>query len=68
MIITNGVYVGMTKPQYEAYEAAKKAASEERNAKMHQRRPRQTPRKPHKRTGLGPIQLRRGYQPPPRNK
>lgn len=60
---TNGVYFGVTKEQYDAIEAEKQAQRDRIKASMERRR-KHTPRKPHKRTGLGPIQLRRGYQRP----
>ena len=64
VVNTNGVYVGMNRADYEAYEAAKKAESEKRNAKFHQKRLRIIPNKKHKRSRKGPMPLRRGYIKP----
>ena len=64
VVNTNGVYVGMNRADYEAYKAAKKAKSEKRNARFHQKRPRIIPYKRHKRSGKGPMPLRRVYIKP----
>ena len=56
---TNGVFVGVTKAEYDAIQAAKEAERQRVKASMERRRP-HTPRR-HPQTGRGPIQLRRGY-------
>ena len=62
VINTNGVFVGVTKAQYDAIEAEKQSQRDRIKASMERRR-KHTPRK-HPSSGRGPMQLRRGYIPP----
>ena len=62
VINTNGVFVGVTKAQYDAIEAAKQSQRDRIKASMERRR-KHTPRK-HPLSGRGPMQLRRGFQKP----
>ena len=58
VINTNGVFVGMNRADYEAYEASRVKKAGHRPAAG-----RHTPRK-HPLSGRGPMSLRRGYIPP----
>ena len=62
VINTNGVFVGVTKAEYDAIEAEKQSQRDRIKASMERRR-RHTPRK-HPLSGRGPMSLRRGWQKP----
>ncbi len=59
VICTNGVYVGVTKTEYDAIQAAKSARPLTRKTMFG---PRKTPPRP--RPQRGPLPLRRGWQRP----